>query len=512
MVHQIIEGKLKNGDIPNDHNYSDSNQGKKLHNQEIYDDEGSNITFIILGIQNELTHALNELLTASKKYKYNIVHVDTRLNKRDEDLLDVKANGKGNVDYDDNRNINLTMDILVKIRFGVKDRRLLTSVTKFLKEKFEGKIKFIASIGQKNIVRKKLAAPLDVSDEMDSKKDIWVPKHISDLDLCNHILVKFEPELHCSHPGFADKEYRNRRGSIVKMAFDYKFTDGPIPRVNYTPGEIKTWSLIYKKCKDLHMHHACEEYNRVFELLENEGIFRPTVVPQLEDLSNFLKKKSGFQLRPAAGLLTARDFLASLAFRVFQATQYMRHTSAPWHTPEPDVIHEILGHIPMLADPEFAQLSQEIGLASLGASDEEIVKLATLYWFSVEFGLCKENGQIKAYGAGLMSSFGELEHSLSNKPKLLPFEPEKTAIQPYQDETYQDVYFVTESFKDAKDQLLKYTTKLQRPFEIAYNPFTQCIINLNSVRNIKLLSDRLNYDSNKLASGLNKLHTSNYLK
>ncbi|CAK9298534.1 unnamed protein product [Gordionus sp. m RMFG-2023] len=273
--------------------------------------------------------------------------------------------------------------------------------------------------------------------------------------------------------------------------------DGPIPRIQYTPEETKTWSLIYKKCKDLHMHYACEEYNRLFELLENEGIFLPTVVPQLEDLSNFLKRKSGFQLRPAAGLLTARDFLASLAFRVFQATQYMRHTSMPWHTPEPDVIHEILGHIPMLADPEFAQLSQELGLASLGASEEEIDKLATLYWFSVEYGLCKENGKIKAYGAGLMSSFGELEHSISNNPKLLPFEPEKIAIQPYQDITYQDIYFVAESFKDSIDQILKYTMKFQRPFEVAYNPFTQCII---KVGNVKLLSDRLNYESNKFGS------------
>ena len=211
-------------------------------------------------------------------------------------------------------------------------------------------------------------------------------------------------------------------------------------------------------------------------------------------------------MRPAAGLLTARDFLASLAFRVFQCTQYIRHGRDPEFSPEPDCIHEIIGHLPMLTDPPFANFAQEIGLASLGASDADIEKFATLYWFTVEYGLCQEDSHTKAYGAGLLSSFGELMHCLSDTPERRPFDPEKAAVQPYQDVEFQQLYFVAESFEQAREQLRQYVrAKLPRRFEVAYDAFTQTVHVLDSLERLSVVTTSAVADLDRITNGLRLL-------
>ncbi|XP_055624824.1 tyrosine 3-monooxygenase isoform X2 [Toxorhynchites rutilus septentrionalis] len=332
----------------------------------------------------------------------------------------------------------------------------------------------------------------------------WFPKHASELDNCNHLMTKYEPDLDMNHPGFADQVYRARRKEIAEIAFSYKYGD-PIPHIDYTDVENKTWSAVFGRVKELMQKHACAEYIAVFQKLEEEKIFVEQRIPQLQEMSDFLRKNTGFTLRPAAGLLTARDFLASLAFRIFQSTQYVRHINSPYHTPEPDCIHELLGHMPLLADPSFAQFSQEIGLASLGASDDEIEKLSTVYWFTVEFGLCKENNEIKAYGAGLLSAYGELLHAISDKPEHRPFEPASTAVQPYQDQEYQPIYYVAESFEDAKEKFRRWVSTMSRPFEVRFNPHTERVEVLDSVDKLETLVSQLNTEILHLTNAIAKL-------
>lgn len=170
-----------------------------------------------------------------------------------------------------------------------------------------------------------------------------------------------------------------------------------------------------------------------------------------------------------------------------------------------DCIHEFLGHMPLLADPSFAQFSQEIGLASLGASDEEIEKLSTIYWFTVEFGLCKEGNEVKAYGAGLLSAYGELLHSLSDKCEHRAFDPSTTAVQTYQDQEYQPIYYVAESFEDAKEKFRQWVSTMSRPFEVRYNPHTQSVEVLDTVDRLESLVSQLNLEMTHLTNAIKKI-------
>merc|ERR1712088_120756 len=331
----------------------------------------------------------------------------------------------------------------------------------------------------------------------------WFPRKIQDLDRFANQILSYGSELDSDHPGFTDQVYRTRRKEFADIAFFYKHGQ-PIPEVKYTEQERGVWKVVFNNLKRLYKTHACYEHNHVFPLLEENCGYSEDDIPQLQTVSDFLKSVTGFQLRPVAGLLSSRDFLAGLAFRVFHSTQYIRHHSAPMYTPEPDVCHELLGHVPLFADPAFAQFSQEIGLASLGASDDYIKKLATCYWFTIEFGITRQKGELKAYGAGLLSSFGELEWCLSGKPELRSFQPEKTGVQEYPITQHQPLYYVTESFEDAKQKMIDFAATIPRPFGVRYDPYTQSIQILDSKRQIQKLISDINYEIRNLVDAFNK--------
>ncbi|XP_053781764.1 tryptophan 5-hydroxylase 1 isoform X2 [Desmodus rotundus] len=329
----------------------------------------------------------------------------------------------------------------------------------------------------------------------------WFPKKISDLDRCAGRVLMYGSELDADHPGFKDNVYRERRKYFADLAMNYKHGD-PIPKVAFTEEEIKTWGTVFRELNKLYPTHACREYLKNLPLLSKYCGYREDNIPQLEDVSNFLKERTSFSIRPVAGYLSPRDFLSGLAFRVFHCTQYVRHSSDPLYTPEPDTCHELLGHVPLLAEPSFAQFSQEIGLASLGASEEAVQKLATCYFFTVEFGLCKQDGQLRVFGAGLLSSISELKHALSGHAKVKPFDPKITCKQECLITTFQDVYFVSESFEDAKEKMREFTKTIKRPFGVKYNPYTRSIQILKDTESIASAMNELRHDFDVVSDAL----------
>ncbi|CAH2325689.1 tryptophan 5-hydroxylase 1 [Pelobates cultripes] len=340
-------------------------------------------------------------------------------------------------------------------------------------------------------------------DEMESIQ--WFPKKISDLDKCANRVLMYGSDLDADHPGFKDNVYRKRRKDFADIAMSYRYGD-PIPRIEFTEEEVKTWGTVFRELNKLYPTHACREYLKNLPLLTKYCGCREDNIPQLEDVSRFLKERTGFTIRPVAGYLSPRDFLAGLAFRVFHCTQYVRHSSDPLYTPEPDTCHELLGHVPLLAEPSFAQFSQEIGLASLGASDEAVQKLATCYFFTVEFGLCKQEGKLKVYGAGLLSSISELKHSLSGNAKVKLFDPILTCNQECIITTFQDVYFFSESFEEAKEKMREFAKTIKRPFSLKYNPYTQSVEILKDTKSITNVVSDLRHELDIVNDALNKMN------
>jgi len=304
----------------------------------------------------------------------------------------------------------------------------------------------------------------------------WFPKSINDLNTMGRKLLSGNDQLASDHPGFNDDTYLKRREEIVDISNSYNMEDGQnIPIVNYTEKEKKVWKFMWEMLIPLQRKHACDEILENMDLFIKDVNFRADEIPQIKDVSNFLRKKTNTIFRPVGGLLSPREFLNGLAFRVFHSTQYLRHHSKPLYTPEPDIVHEILGHAILFANKDFADFSQEIGIASLAASDEDIKKIGTIYWFTIEFGLCMQHMEKKIYGAGILSSPSEIEWSISDKPKLHEFDLKKIANFPYSITDIQENYFLAPSFAEMKKQVIKYADNIKKPFNLTYNVENKCV-------------------------------------
>lgn len=251
-------------------------------------------------------------------------------------------------------------------------------------------------------------------------------------------LVVLDPD----HPGFRDAVYRERRNTIARLALEYQ-EDEPVPEIHYTEEEHAVWRTVWEHLGPLHETLACAAYRACSDVVRLDR----TRIPQLAEVNEMLGDgDTGFRMLPVAGLVSARTFLTYLGRSIFLATQYIRHSSRPLYTPEPDVVHELIGHAATFADPALADLNRRFGRAAARSNEATVERIGRVYWFTLEFGAVKEAGKVKAYGAGLLSSAGELKR-LEGGCELEPFSVEAVANTPYDPTDYQPRYFVAESFR-----------------------------------------------------------------
>jgi phenylalanine-4-hydroxylase len=212
-------------------------------------------------------------------------------------------------------------------------------------------------------------------------------------------------ELASDHPGACDPAYRERRNHIAARALAWKPGD-PMPQIEYEEAEHEVWRIVSRELAPKHEKYACREFREAAHALALPG----DRIPQLDEVSAGLEPLTGWTYHCAAGLVPLRDFLGALGDRVFHSTQYIRHGAMPLYTPEPDLIHEVIGHGNLLASPRFGAIKREAGRAAQRVETEEALQfLADVFWFTIEFGVLREEGEVRAYGAGILSSYGEIE-------------------------------------------------------------------------------------------------------
>lgn len=235
--------------------------------------------------------------------------------------------------------------------------------------------------------------------------------------------------------------------------------DGPPPvgdeivYPDYEASDHEIWRTLFERQVALLPGRAAEAYLEGVKLLGLEA----GSIPALSDLSRSLEAATGWRVARIPGLLHERDFFDLLSRRIFPSTDYIRGLEELDYTPAPDLFHDIFGHMPMLADQNFADFYQRFGQAALTAEGADRVSLERLHWFTVEFGLVDQSIGRRIYGAGILSSKEEVAHALSDQVTVHPFDAARITQQDYEVWHLQDVLFTVDSFAQLEQGFRKWT-------------------------------------------------------
>lgn len=268
--------------------------------------------------------------------------------------------------------------------------------------------------------------------------------------------------------GKAAQEYANRFGEpgfddITKAYIGQNYG-------GYTAENQETWRVLYDRQMVYLANNASEVYlsgARSINLVRDH-------IPYLEgpqSVNKFLMPLTGWQSKAVPGYLPAKAFFACLARREFPTTIVIRSRESIDYLPEPDIFHDIFGHVPLHADPTFADFLQTYGKAAVSTDDpHHTERLSRLFWFTVEFGLIREGGRNRLYGSGLISSPGESAHALDSKDvDRRPFDLETVCNTSFEIDHYQPILYVLESFDQLRDAMNTYAQRLLDPARRAVN-------------------------------------------
>ena len=238
--------------------------------------------------------------------------------------------------------------------------------------------------------------------------------------------------------------------------------ENPVPEHNeivypdYTDEEQANWKILYNRQMKFLPGRACEEYiegARNLNLSEDE-------IPYLKNLSHIFYNLTGWKVARVPGLIHEQDFFELLRRKVFPSTDYIRSSEELDYTPAPDLFHDIFGHMPLLTNKNFASFYQMFGEAALKAEGMNRKYLETFHWFTVEFGLIRKPEGMRIYGAGIVSSLGEVQNALSDKVVVKDFDPEKIVVQDYDVWHFQPILFAIDSFQQLEDGFKDWAKKV----------------------------------------------------
>jgi phenylalanine-4-hydroxylase len=223
----------------------------------------------------------------------------------------------------------------------------------------------------------------------------------------------------------------------------------------YSAEAHDVWRLLYER----RMTTLRDTGSSVFlDGIERIGL-APDRVPDLADVNRRLGARTGWAAMGVGGFIPAPQFFHSLSQRRFPTTLIVRPRAQLDYLPEPDIFHDVFGHVPLHSHPVFADFLQQFGAhAASAGSEAETTAMARLFWFTVEFGLIRESGRVKIYGSGLISSQGDAANALSDRCDRRPFDLNAVVSQPFEIDHFQDVLFVIDSF----DQLFEGVDRLRR--------------------------------------------------